>query len=139
MEVSKDKMHRLDILNNYDNWLLFRKIAFVTSGSRCTNLELEKVVKEIIQKSIKAIGGMLLYKSHYHEWKRITDNVLDEVGENDDTVLGQPDHANYKDVGFVELRNLDRLRKLGLHLVWDDEIGDRKVGALVVEIWRKIE
>ncbi|CAK7350490.1 unnamed protein product [Dovyalis caffra] len=32
---------------------------------------------------------------------------------------------------IVELRNLSRLRKLGLHLVWDDEIGDSEVSALV--------
>ncbi|KAJ6682148.1 DISEASE RESISTANCE RPP13-LIKE PROTEIN 4 [Salix koriyanagi] len=57
------------------------------------NPELEKIGKEIVQKcnglplAIKAIGGMLLYKSHYHEWKRIADNFRDELGENDDTVM----------------------------------------------------
>jgi hypothetical protein len=73
--------------------LLFRKIAFAASGGDCTKPELEKIGKEIVQKcnglplAIKAIGGMLLYKSHYHEWKRIADNFRDELGENDDTVM----------------------------------------------------
>jgi hypothetical protein len=93
MEVSKARMHKPDILNSNNSWLLFRKIAFAASGGDCTKPELEKIGKEIVQKcnglplAIKAIGGMLLYKSHYHEWKRIADNFRDELGENDDTVM----------------------------------------------------
>ncbi|KAH8479388.1 hypothetical protein H0E87_010659 [Populus deltoides] len=90
MEAS-EAMHQPDILNGNNSWLLFRKIAFAASGGDCTKPELEKIGKEIVQKcnglplAIKAIGGMLLYKSHYHEWKRIADNFRDELGENDDT------------------------------------------------------
>jgi hypothetical protein len=93
MEVSKARMHKPDILNSNNSWLLFRKIAFAASRGDCTKPELEKIGKEIVQKcnglplAIKAIGGMLLYKSHYHEWKRIADNFRDELGENDDTVM----------------------------------------------------
>ncbi|CAK7350491.1 unnamed protein product [Dovyalis caffra] len=93
MQVSEDRMHQPEILNNYDSWLLFRKLAFAASGGECTNPELEKVGKEIVQKcnnlplAIKEIGRMLLYKSHYHEWKRIADNFRDELGQNDDTVM----------------------------------------------------
>lgn len=93
MEVSEARTHQPDILNGNNSWLLFRKIAFAASGGDCTKPELEKIGKEIVQKcnglplAIKAIGGMLLYKSHYHEWKRIADNFRDELGENDDTVM----------------------------------------------------
>lgn len=93
MEVSEARTHKPDILNGNNSWLLFRKIAFAASGGDCTKPELEKIGKEIVQKcnglplAIKAIGGMLLYKSHYHEWKRIADNFRDELGENDDTVM----------------------------------------------------
>ncbi|XP_011028433.1 PREDICTED: disease resistance RPP13-like protein 4 [Populus euphratica] len=93
MEVSEARMHQPNILNDNNSWLLFRKIAFAASGGECTKPELEKIGKEIVQKcnglplAIKAIGGMLLYKSHYHEWRRIADNFRDELGENDDTVM----------------------------------------------------
>lgn len=93
MEVNEARMHQPNILNDNNSWLLFSKIAFAASGGECTKPELEKIGKEIVQKcnglplAIKAIGGMLLYKSHYHEWKRIADNFRDELGENDDTVM----------------------------------------------------
>ncbi|KAJ6353241.1 hypothetical protein OIU76_002286 [Salix suchowensis] len=39
--------------------------------------------------------------------------------------------SQLKGCRIAELRNLSQLRKLGLHLVWDDEIGDSEVSALV--------
>ncbi|OAY57444.1 disease resistance RPP13-like protein 4 isoform X3 [Manihot esculenta] len=93
MGVSEASIHRPKFLSKDDSWLLFRKIAFAASGGDCTYPELEQVGMEIVFKckglplAIKAIGGLLLYKSHYNEWRRIAENFRDELAENDDSVM----------------------------------------------------
>ncbi|KAJ4822967.1 hypothetical protein Tsubulata_000331 [Turnera subulata] len=93
MRVTEERLHRPKFLDKDDSWLLFRKIAFAASGGECINSDFEIVGKEIVQKckglplAIKAIGGLLLYKSHYREWRRIADNFRDELAENDDSVM----------------------------------------------------
>ncbi|KAF2290792.1 hypothetical protein GH714_015478 [Hevea brasiliensis] len=93
MGVSEARIHRPKFLSEDDGWLLFRKIAFAASGGDCRYPELEQVGKEIVSKckglplAIKAIGGLLLYKSHYNEWRRIAKNFRDELAENDDSVM----------------------------------------------------
>ncbi|XP_065851410.1 disease resistance RPP13-like protein 4 [Euphorbia lathyris] len=93
MGVNEASIHWPKFLSTENSWLLFRKIAFAATGGECRHDDLEKIGKEIVQKckglplAIKAIGGLLLYKSHYHEWKRIADNFRDELAENDDSVM----------------------------------------------------
>ncbi|WCJ24998.1 Disease resistance RPP13-like protein 4 [Euphorbia peplus] len=93
MGVKEASIHWPKFLSTGDSWLLFRKIAFAATGGECSHDDLEKIGKEIVQKckglplGIKAIGGLLLYKSHYHDWKRIADNFRDELAENDDSVM----------------------------------------------------
>ncbi|EEF40800.1 disease resistance RPP13-like protein 4 [Ricinus communis] len=93
MGVTEVRIHRPKFLSKDDSWLLFRKIAFAATGGECRHPELENVGTEIVQKckglplAIKAIGGLLLYKSHYHEWRQIAGNFRDELAENDDSVM----------------------------------------------------
>ncbi|KAJ8764243.1 hypothetical protein K2173_005983 [Erythroxylum novogranatense] len=93
MRVPESRIHKPNFLSDSDSWLLFRKIAFAANGGECTYPELETVGNEIVQKckglplAIKAIGGLLLYKPYYHDWRRIADNFRDELAENDDSVM----------------------------------------------------
>uniref|UniRef100_A0A2P2QM24 Disease resistance protein RGA2 n=1 Tax=Rhizophora mucronata TaxID=61149 RepID=A0A2P2QM24_RHIMU len=93
MGVNEVRIHRPKFLSDSDSWLLFRKIAFAASGGERINPDLERIGKEIIQKckglplAIKAIGGLLLYKPHYHEWRRIAENFRDELAESDNSVM----------------------------------------------------
>ncbi|XWS45467.1 hypothetical protein CRYUN_Cryun15aG0139200 [Craigia yunnanensis] len=94
MGVKEVRIHRPKFLNKYYSWLLFRKIAFTTSGGECIYPDLEDVGKEIVEKckglplAIKAVGGMMLCKAtYYHEWRRIADHFRDELAENDNSVM----------------------------------------------------
>ncbi|KAJ0096835.1 hypothetical protein Patl1_29030 [Pistacia atlantica] len=94
MGVKEEKVHRPRFLSSDDSWLLFRKIAFAATGGECMYPLLQDVGREIVEKcqglplAIKAVGGMMLYKAPtYPEWRRTANNFLDELSENDGSVM----------------------------------------------------
>ncbi|PKI72176.1 hypothetical protein CRG98_007445 [Punica granatum] len=86
MRVPDWRIHRPKFLNDYESWLLFRKIAFAATGGECIYPHLEEIGKEIVDKckglplAIKAIGGMMLCREPNHrEWKMIAEHFRDEL------------------------------------------------------------
>ncbi|XP_058096983.1 disease resistance RPP13-like protein 4 isoform X2 [Magnolia sinica] len=82
-------IHYSQILSNEDSWSLFSKVAFARTGGKCTNPDLEGLGKKIVARcgglplTIKVVGGMMLGKSDsIHEWKRISEHLKEELGND---------------------------------------------------------
>lgn len=89
MRVPDRRIHRPKFLNDADSWLLFKNIAFASSGGECIYHDLEKVGKEIVGKckglplAIRAVGGMMLCKELNHrEWEEIAEHFQDELARD---------------------------------------------------------
>ncbi|KAJ0081688.1 hypothetical protein Patl1_09753 [Pistacia atlantica] len=78
MGVDNSRIHRPRTLNEEESWLLFCKFAFSRSRGQCSNDQLERVGRDILEKcgglplAIKTIAALLAPKvDSLKEWKKI--------------------------------------------------------------------
>ncbi|XP_060188627.1 disease resistance RPP13-like protein 4 [Lycium barbarum] len=97
MEVEEEHIHRPKLLSEEEGWLLFCKVAFVSSKGKCKDTELERVGKDILKKcgrlplAFKTIGGLLSSKSQLLSvWQPISEDlpqILANESKNHDSLL----------------------------------------------------
>ncbi|XP_060187868.1 disease resistance RPP13-like protein 4 isoform X3 [Lycium barbarum] len=94
MGVKEEQIHRPELLSEEEGWLLFCKVAFVSSKGKCKDTELERVGKDILRKcgglplAIKTIGGLLSSKLQLLSvWQPISEDLpqifADECNSHD--------------------------------------------------------
>ncbi|XP_059284130.1 disease resistance RPP13-like protein 4 [Lycium ferocissimum] len=97
MGVEEEHIHRPKLLSEEEGWLLFCKVAFVSSKGKCKDTELERVGKDILKKcgglplAIKTIGGLLSSKSQLLSvWQPISEylpQILANESKSHDSLL----------------------------------------------------
>ncbi|XP_031277871.1 disease resistance RPP13-like protein 4 [Pistacia vera] len=91
MGVDNSRIHRPRTLNEKESWLLFCKFAFSRSRGQCSNDQLERVGRDILERcgglplAIKTIAALLAPKvDSLKEWKKIYQDFhgLTTTGQN---------------------------------------------------------
>ncbi|CAH8278896.1 unnamed protein product [Arabidopsis lyrata] len=75
------------ILNPDESWKLFERIVFARRDETEVRLgeEMEAMGKEMVKHcgglplAVKVLGGLLVNKHTVHEWKRVSDNIGDQI------------------------------------------------------------
>ncbi|KAK4368477.1 hypothetical protein RND71_012269 [Anisodus tanguticus] len=97
MGVEEEQIHRHKLLSEEEGWLLFCKVAFVSSKRKCKDPKLERVGKDILRKcgglplAIKTIGGLLSSKPQFlSAWQPISEDlpqILANESKSHDSLL----------------------------------------------------
>ncbi|MCE3049647.1 hypothetical protein HAX54_045462 [Datura stramonium] len=102
MGVEEEQIHRPKLLSEEEGWLLFCKVAFVSSKGKCKDPGLERVGKDILTKcgglplAIKTIGGLLSSKSQLH-------SVCQEIGKDLPQILANESKSHDSVLATLQL------------------------------------